>query len=93
MKILLTMAVSIAFPIAAAAITMLLWAASAAGYEIVPGQQVDNWLMQVAFTALYALVAGVMVDTIRWLTATAWRSAAPRYHRRNLRRADACLAD
>jgi hypothetical protein len=95
MKFLRTMATSIAFPLAALTITLLLWAASAFGYEVVPGQHVDNWLTQGGYTALYALFAGLMIDTVRWLTATAWRSAAPRYQRRtrNLRRADACLAD
>jgi predicted membrane channel-forming protein YqfA (hemolysin III family) len=95
MTIVRNLAMSIAFPLAAATITLMLWAASAIGYHILPGHQVDSWLAQVAYTAVFALLAGVMVDTVRWLTDTAWRSAAPRAGRRSrgLRRGDACLAD
>ena len=32
-----------------------------------PGHDVENWLAQGIFTALYALFAGVLVDALRWL--------------------------
>lgn len=77
MKILRNMTASIAFPITAAVICAALWALSATGHELVPGHDVENWLAQGAFTALYALFAGVLVDALRWLLGVAWRSADP----------------
>lgn len=72
------MATSIAFLFASVAIWLTFWALSAAGYELVPGQRVDDWLAQGAFTVAYALLAGFLVDTIRWLTSVAWQ---PRHTR------------
>ena len=100
MKILRNMATSIAFLLAALVITTFLWTVSLTGYELVPGHSVENWLAQGAFTALYALLAGFLVDTVRWLTAVAWRPARSRNIvlernrlERNRRTADPCLAD
>lgn len=89
------MATSIAFPLAAVVITAVLWAVSLTGYELVPGHRVENWLAQGTFTASYALLGGFLVDTVRWLTAVAWRPARSRniVLERNRRTADPCLAD
>ena len=95
MKILQNMATSIAFPVTAVAITAVLWAVSLTGYELVPGHSVGNWLAQGAFTGLYALLAGFLVDTVRWLAAIAWQPARSKaaVAERNRHRADHCLAD
>jgi len=95
MKILRIMATSIAFLLAAVVITAALWAVSAIGYELVPGHTVENWLAQGTFTALYALLAGFLVDSVRWLTAVAWRPATSKstVRERNRHRVDPCLAD
>ena len=89
------MATSIAFLFTAVVITAVLWVVSLTGYELVPGHSVENWLAQGTFTVLYALLAGFLVDTVRWLTAVAWRPARSRKAvlERNGHRADACLAD
>ncbi|MEE4163550.1 MAG: hypothetical protein V2I25_13675 [Woeseiaceae bacterium] len=95
MKILQNMATSIAFPLTAMVITTVLWAVSMTGYELVPGHSVENWFAQGTFTASYALLAGFLVDTVRWLTAVAWRPARPGniVLERNRRSADPCLVD
>lgn len=78
MKTLRILTTSIAFLCTAVAISAVLWALAASGHELVPGHRVDNWLVQGTFTALYALLAGLLVDALRWISAVAWRSAEPR---------------
>ena len=89
------MATSIAFLFTAVVITAVLWTVSLTGYELVPGHSVGNWLTQGTFTALYALLAGFLVDTVRWVTAVAWRTAGSKrtVREREGRTADPCLAD
>jgi len=98
MKILRFLATSIAFSLMAAAITLVMWALSVAGYELVPGHQVQNWLAQGIMTVAYGSLAGLLVDAARMLAAImalAWQPIHGRDSRtwREKNGADACLAD
>ena len=77
-SILQVFATSIAFFAAAVGITVIMWAMEAAGYELIPGQQVENWFSQGLFTVAYALLSGFLVDSIRWVTTAVW---VPRHRR------------
>ena len=94
--ILKTFAITIAFACSAIAISLFMWTLDAAGYEVVAGQQVDDWFKQGVFTLAYALLAGFLVDSIRWLTAVAWVPARRRVIGHKLRKRHAsqvCLSD
>ena len=77
-SILQVFATTIAFFAAAVGISVVMWAMEAAGYELIPGQQVENWVTQGAFTVAYALLSGFLVDSIRWVTTAVW---VPRHRR------------
>ena len=72
--ILKTGAITIAFTGAGVGISVILWALEATGNEVIPGHHVENWIRQGAFTVIYSLLAGFLVDAIRWLTGVAWLS-------------------
>jgi ABC-type nickel/cobalt efflux system permease component RcnA len=86
-----TFATSIAFGCTAIAISVAMWALEASGRELIAGQQVEDWFKQGAFLLIYALLAGFLVDSIRWLTAVAWAPAPDRA--RNRRATKVCLSD
>ena len=93
MKTLLlrTFATSIAFGFTAVGISIFMWALEATGRELVPGRQVEDWFLQGAFIVVYALLAGFMVDSIRWLTSVAWVPAPDRT--RNRQGTEVCISD
>ena len=89
--LLRTFATSIAFGCAAVAISIVMWALEATGRELTAGQPVEDWFTQAAFLVIYALLAGFLIDSIRWLTAVAWAPATERT--RNRRATKVCLSD
>ena len=93
--ILRLFATSLAFVGAAIAISVFMWAVEATGHELVPGHQVEDWFKQGSFIVMYALLAGLLVDTIRWLTAVAWVPTRERLGQASRKRhsTEICVSD
>lgn len=93
--ILRIFATSIAFVCTAVAISVFMWAVEATGHELIAGHQVEDWFRQGTFIVVYALLAGFLVDAIRWITAVAWVPTRDRVGRKTRKQhsSEICLSD
>lgn len=73
--------VTIAFFFVAVVEAAVAWGLTETGHGVVPGQGVDNWIVQSAYIVGYAVFAGLMVDLSRWIVSALWRPIRKPRHR------------